>query len=73
MLPSSVPQPRIAHAGDHAGPAHDFLTGLGASLARPRAILVASAHWETAHPMVSGPAHNRTIHDFGGFPRERRR
>ncbi len=52
------------------GPAHDFLTGLGASLARPRAILVASAHWETAHPMVSAPARNRTIHDFGGFPRE---
>jgi 4,5-DOPA dioxygenase extradiol len=51
------------------GPAHDFLTGLGATLARPRAILVASAHWETAHPMVNGPTRNRTIHDFAGFPR----
>ena len=26
-------------------PARDFLAGLGATLARPRAILVASAHW----------------------------
>ena len=51
-------------------PARDFLTGLGATLQRPRAILVASAHWETAHPAVSAPAVNDTIHDFYGFPPE---
>jgi len=50
-------------------PAHDFLAGLAATLARPRAILVASAHWETAHPTVNAVARNTTIHDFGGFPR----
>ncbi len=51
------------------GPAHEFLAGLGAALGRPRAILVASAHWETAHPVVNAVDRNRTIHDFGGFPR----
>jgi 4,5-DOPA dioxygenase extradiol len=51
-------------------PAHDFLTGLAAALPRPRAILVASAHWGTAAPAVNAVAANRTIHDFGGFPRE---
>ncbi len=50
-------------------PARDFLVGLGATLPRPRAILVASAHWETAAPAVNAVARNETIHDFGGFPR----
>jgi 4,5-DOPA dioxygenase extradiol len=53
--------------------ARRFLTGLGeridAAYGRPSAILVASAHWETATPEVSAPAVNDTIHDFGGFPR----
>lgn len=35
---------------------------------RPRAILMASAHWETNIPMVTGAALPETIHDFGGFP-----
>jgi 4,5-DOPA dioxygenase extradiol len=51
-------------------PAKDFLCGLGASLPRPKAILVVSAHWETAAPMVSAMPVNDTIHDFRGFPRE---
>ncbi|HEY2817600.1 MAG TPA: class III extradiol ring-cleavage dioxygenase [Casimicrobiaceae bacterium] len=37
---------------------------------RPRAVLIASAHWETAVPMVTGNPKPRTIHDFGGFPAE---
>jgi 4,5-DOPA dioxygenase extradiol len=53
--------------------ARNFLSGLGtridAAFGRPSAILVASAHWETAAPEVSAPAANETIHDFGGFPR----
>ena len=49
-------------------PARHFLEGLGALLPRPRAILVASAHWETPSPTLSAPAQNATIHDFYGFP-----
>jgi 4,5-DOPA dioxygenase extradiol len=36
----------------------------------PRAVLIASAHWETAVPMVTGNPKPRTVHDFGGFPAE---
>ena len=50
-------------------PARDFLAGLAATLPRPRAILVISAHWETDIPTVNAVARNDTIHDFGGFPR----
>jgi 4,5-DOPA dioxygenase extradiol len=41
---------------------------LAQRLPRPRAVLVASAHWETDLPLVSGAARPETIHDFGGFP-----
>lgn len=41
---------------------------LGRTLPRPRAVLVASAHWETELPMLTGSSRPRTIHDFGGFP-----
>lgn len=41
---------------------------LAARLPRPKAIVVASAHWETELPMVAAGAHPETIHDFGGFP-----
>lgn len=51
-------------------PARQFLSGLAARIpARPRAILVASAHWETAEPSINAMLANATIHDFSGFPR----
>lgn len=50
-------------------PARNFLAGLSAAVPAPRAILVVSAHWETASPMVNAVARNDTIHDFFGFPR----
>lgn len=50
-------------------PARRFLMGLGASLPRPKAIVMVSAHWETGGgPAVSLAAQPETIHDFGGFP-----
>lgn len=49
-------------------PARDFLLGLGKSLPRPKAILVASAHWETPSPRITAAPAPTTIHDFGGFP-----
>jgi 4,5-DOPA dioxygenase extradiol len=51
-------------------PARRFLQGLGKTLARPEAIVVVSAHWETrGAPAVSLAPQPQTIHDFGGFPR----
>ncbi len=53
------------------GAARRFLHDIGKSLARPRAILVASAHWETKGGTAVGlAARPETIHDFGGFPGE---
>jgi 4,5-DOPA dioxygenase extradiol len=49
-------------------PARDFLAGLGATLPRPAAIVIASAHWESEGPAVNAVAENATIHDFYGFP-----
>lgn len=51
-------------------PARHFLAGLAATMPRPRAIVVASAHWETRIPTVNAVARNETIHDFHGFPPE---
>jgi 4,5-DOPA dioxygenase extradiol len=43
---------------------------LGASMPRPKAILAVSAHWYVPETAVTASPSPRTIHDFGGFPRE---
>jgi 4,5-DOPA dioxygenase extradiol len=43
---------------------------LGATLPRPRAVLAISAHWYIEGTAVTAMKSPRTIHDFGGFPRE---
>jgi len=48
----------------------DAWAALAAELPAPRAVLMASAHWETALPMLTGNPKPETIHDFGGFPEE---
>jgi len=43
---------------------------IGQELPRPRAILSVSAHWFVPGTSVTAGDAPRTIHDFGGFPRE---
>jgi 4,5-DOPA dioxygenase extradiol len=51
-----------------AGPAGLAWAALGKRLGKPKAILIASAHWETHLPMLTGSERPQTIHDFSGFP-----
>jgi 4,5-DOPA dioxygenase extradiol len=68
MLPSVF----VSHGSPmHAlqpGPAGEAWAALGRRLGKPRAILIASAHWETGRPMLTGAARPPTIHDFYNFP-----
>lgn len=50
-------------------PASRFLRGFGEALGRPTAILVVSAHWDTAIAQVTTAPRLKTIYDFGGFER----
>lgn len=60
----------------HGSPMHAIQQGwaseawlrIAARIGRPDAILMASAHWETATPRLTATPRPATIHDFGGFP-----
>lgn len=43
---------------------------IGQRIPRPRAVLSVSAHWYVPATALTAMAMPRTIHDFGGFPRE---
>jgi 4,5-DOPA dioxygenase extradiol len=45
-------------------------SAIGTSIPKPRAILAISAHWYVPGTGVTVSTAPRTIHDFGGFPRE---
>ncbi len=67
-----LPSVFISHGSPmHAlepGAAGEAWKALGRRLPKPRAILIASAHWETNAPTLTGSARPETIHDFSGFP-----
>lgn len=54
----------------HPGRAGEAWQGIATALPTPRAVLIASAHWETSLPMLTGGGPLETLHDFGGFPEE---
>lgn len=72
-LPAPLPSLFLAHGSPmlavEGGPWGAALQTLGGQLRRPRAVLVCSAHWETAGRFRLSSARNPGVmHDFGGFP-----
>lgn len=54
----------------HPGAAGAALGAVARRLARPRAVVVVSAHWSTTAPTVGVAGRLETLHDYGGFPDE---
>jgi len=75
MSPSAVqPSLFVPHGAPTAalrpGAAGAALSRAAAGLTRPRAVVIASAHWDTPEPTVGLADRPATIHDYWGFPRE---
>ena len=71
---TALPSLYISHGSPmtalHPGQVGTRLAELARALPRPRAIVIASAHWLARQPSVGGAARPETVHDFYGFPRE---
>jgi 4,5-DOPA dioxygenase extradiol len=48
----------------------EYLSNAEASLGKPEAIVLVSAHWECAQPTLTSGAEPELIYDYGGFPAE---
>lgn len=72
--PSRMPAIFVGHGNPMNALARNQYTEgwrqLGRSLPKPSAILCVSAHWYVPDVAVTAMRQPRTIHDFGGFPRE---
>jgi len=73
MAATALPTLFLSHGSPmHAlqpGAVRAVWEGIARELPKPKAILIASAHWETDVPAVTGTARPETIHDFYGFPK----
>jgi 4,5-DOPA dioxygenase extradiol len=71
---NALPSLYISHGSPmtalQPGKVGERLAELAATLPRPKAIVIATAHWLAHLPTVGGAAQPETIHDFYGFPRE---
>lgn len=69
---TTLPSAYISHGSPmtalQPGLTGEHLAELSASLPRPAAIVIASAHWPTPQVRVGSASMPETIHDFGGFP-----
>ncbi len=76
LYPMTDPMPAIFFG--HGNPMNALLrnaytegwAAIGESILRPKAVLCVSAHWYLPGTAVTAMGAPRTIHDFGGFPRE---
>lgn len=73
-MSGQLPALFIGHGNPMNALAHNVYTeawrALGVTLPRPRAVLAISAHWYVPYVAVMASPKPRTIHDFGGFPRQ---
>ena len=73
-MPDTLPAIFFGHGNPMNAVARNAYTEawarIGAETPRPRAILCVSAHWFVPGTGVTVSTAPRTIHDFGGFPRE---
>lgn len=69
---TALPSLYISHGSPmtalHPGQTRDRLIEVAASLPKPRAIVIATAHWLARTPHVGADPKPQTIHDFSGFP-----
>jgi len=69
-----MPAVFVGHGNPMNALSHNAYTSrwsaIGAALPKTRAILCISAHWYIPKTAVTSMLNPRTIHDFGGFPRE---
>ena len=54
----------------HNSSARDFLGSYGGEMGKPKAILIATAHFESQHPFLTADTKPEMIYDFGGFEPE---